>query len=44
MWVYFPDIPGSTDDAVKKLAVENCQLIETPKLSDPRLTHVPASL
>ena len=43
-WVYFPDVPGNVQDAVKKLAIEKCSLIAAPKLTDPRLVYVPAKI
>jgi len=42
--VYFPDVPGTAQNAVKKLSIEAADLKLAPGLSDPRLAHVPAKV
>ncbi len=44
VWVYFPNIPGNVEAAVKKLALEHCHLMDAQKTADPRLAHVPVRI
>lgn len=43
-WVYFPDLPGGAEDAVKKLLIEGARMTVASDVTDARLQHVPVKL